>query len=144
MKLRLMTPDGALFEGDVLSVRGRAPGGEFEILPGHAPWVSPLEICLLALGRLSADAQAGARCELGMSFAVHGGLIEVGADAVLVLADLAEAPGDIDLERAERAARRARERLSSGLTEDGGRIDADRARRALARALVRIDSAGGR
>jgi F-type H+-transporting ATPase subunit epsilon len=137
MKLRLMTPEATLFDGEVVSVQGRSPLGEFEILPSHATWVSPTEPC-----RLKVQVRADEAAE-GPTFAVHGGLIEVHPDSVLILADAAEAGESIDEARATRARARAEERLR--LWKGGGRgeareIDVERARRALARALARVDA----
>lgn len=165
MKLRLMTPEGTLFEGEAVSVRGRSPGGEFEILPGHGQWVSSIDPCCLMV-RAAAVADDKAAAER-LPFAVHGGLIEVHPDSVLILADAAEVGGAIDEERVERARSRAEERLKAksraarlGRPEETPRgegaevsqsgvevqeFDSDRARKALARALARLEAcAAGR
>jgi F-type H+-transporting ATPase subunit epsilon len=143
MKLRLMTPEATLFDGEAASVRGRSPLGEFEILPSHATWVSPTEPCCVKVN-VGAD---GAGEEL--TFAVHGGLIEVHPDSVLILADAAEAGESIDEARATGARARAEERLrlwklarrgGSGGRGEGREVDVERARRALARALARVDA----
>ncbi len=137
MKLRLMTPERTLFDGEAASVSGRSPGGAFEILPNHATWVSPADPCCLKV-RVGAD-----EAEKVLPFAVHGGLIEVRPDSVLILADAAEAGESVDGPRATQARARAEERLRQ--PKGGGRgearaIDVERARRALARALARIDA----
>ncbi|MHC4248038.1 MAG: F0F1 ATP synthase subunit epsilon [Planctomycetota bacterium] len=152
MKLRLITPERTLFEGDVESVEGRAPGGDFEILEGHGAWLSPLAICTLtarvsggpdSAASLSAAAQAG---DVGSAtgggvrkvFAVHGGLIEVLADSILVLGDIAEAAEDIDRARAERALSLAKEKIAVGVKEGGEAYEL--ARRAMARAEARLEA----
>jgi len=66
-------------------------------------------------------------------------LVEVLDDEVIVLAETAEVSGDIDLERAETALKRARERLA----EFGAAYDVDRARRAVKRAETRLEVARG-
>jgi F-type H+-transporting ATPase subunit epsilon len=76
---------------------------------------------------------------------VAGGFAEVQPDRVIILAEVAEAPEEIDLARAERARQRAELRLSGRHPqghEDEGEIDFDRALAALARALARIMVAG--
>jgi F-type H+-transporting ATPase subunit epsilon len=128
VRLRLITPEKTLFEGEATSVSGRSPGGEFEVRPGHGAWVSPLEI-----GVLAARPSAGARPAY---FAVHGGLIEVGSDRVLVLADVAESEEEIDPDRARRARERAAGRLASPPPD--GTVDPFRAQLALARASARL------
>ncbi len=129
MKLKLITPERELFEGEVASVAGRAPAGNFEIFENHGAWVSPLGICTLS-------ARAG---EEERVFAVHGGLIEVQGDSVLVLGDIAEAAGEIDRERAERALKRAREEVAAG-TRAGEEGEYELARRAMARAEARLEA----
>ena len=67
--------------------------------------------------------------------AVTGGFAEVRNDKVVILADAAEQPEEIDRERAERARQRAEQRLS-GRSQDA--VDFARAAAALARALARL------
>jgi len=43
MKLSIITPDKAVFEGDVTSVTVPGSAGSFEVLTDHAPIVSSLE-----------------------------------------------------------------------------------------------------
>jgi F-type H+-transporting ATPase subunit epsilon len=70
--------------------------------------------------------------------ALAGGFAEVRNDKVIVLADTAETPEEIDRARAERAKERAEQRLS-GRSQEA--IDYARAMCALARALTRIQVA---
>jgi F-type H+-transporting ATPase subunit epsilon len=74
--------------------------------------------------------------------AVIGGFAEVSGDRVIVLAEGAERPEEIDRERAERARQRAEQRLA-GRTPRGSseEIDYTRALAALARALARLQVA---
>lgn len=69
--------------------------------------------------------------------AVHGGFIEVQSDKVIVLAESAELPEEIDVERAIAARERAERRLASRSNQD--RIDHRRAELALQRAVTRIN-----
>ena len=127
-----MTPERTLFRGEVTSVSGRAPKGDFEILDGHACWVSPLDIDVLTVR--SPEGEPG-------FFAVHGGLIEAGPESVLVLADLAEPAVEVDTDRAGRALERAKEHLAQARSKD---VDAERARRAMDRAEARLEASAGR
>jgi len=129
VKLTLITPDRELFTGDVESVASTAPSGDFEVLDGHGAWVSPLAICTLT-ARVDADTQK--------VFAVHGGLIEVQGDTILVLGDIAEAAEEIDRDRAERALGRAKEKVAAG-AEKGG-TEHDQARDAMSRAEARLEA----
>ena len=71
------------------------PGSEgyFGVLPGHAPFLTTLGIGEL-MYRIGRDEHF---------LAVAGGFAEVRNDKVIVLADTAERPGEIDRARAERA-----------------------------------------
>ena len=106
-----------------------APGieGYFGVLPGHAPFLTTLGIGVVTY-RIGRDEH---------HLAVAGGFAEVRNDKVIILADTAERPAEIDRARAERAKERA-ERLLSGRQED---IDFARAQAALARALTRLQVA---
>ncbi|OGK96614.1 MAG: ATP synthase F1 subunit epsilon [Candidatus Rokubacteria bacterium RIFCSPHIGHO2_12_FULL_73_22] len=107
-----------------------APGiqGYFGVLPGHAPFLTTLGI-----GEVMYRAGREERF-----LAVAGGFAEVRNDKVIVLADTAERPDEIDRARAERAKERAERRLS-GRSQD--EIDYTRASAALARALTRLQTA---
>jgi F-type H+-transporting ATPase subunit epsilon len=73
--------------------------------------------------------------------AAAGGFAEVRNDKVIVLADVAETPADIDRARAERARDRAEARLAGrGASQE--EIDYARAMASLARALTRLQVAG--
>ena len=108
-----------------------APGslGYFGVLPGHAPLLATLGVGEVTY-RVGRDEH---------HVAVSGGFAEVRNDKVIILADSAEAPADIDRARAERARDRAEARLT-GRSQD--EIDYTRASAALARALNRLQVAG--
>jgi F-type H+-transporting ATPase subunit epsilon len=104
-----------------------APGsqGYFGVLPGHAPF-------LTTLGTGELTYRTGREEH---HLAVSGGFVEVRNDKVIVLADTAERPDEIDRTRAERARERAERRLA-GRTQE--QVDYTRALAALARALTRL------
>lgn len=102
--------------------------GYFGVLPGHAPFLTTLGIGELTYRR--------GRDEYHL--AISGGFAEVRNDKVIVLADTAERPDEIDRARAERAKQRAEERLAA---RSEAEIDYARALRALARALTRLQVA---
>jgi F-type H+-transporting ATPase subunit epsilon len=107
-----------------------APGieGYFGVLPGHAPFLTTLGIGQLIYRQGREERH----------LAIAGGFAEVRNDKVIILADTAEAPEDIDRARAERARDRAETRLSGRTQEE---IDYVRASAALARALTRLQVA---
>src|SRR5699024_2698907 len=102
----------------------KAESGELGILPGHIPLVAPLSISAV---RLKGDNP--------QRIAVSGGFLEVRPDKVTILAQSAERPGDIDIERARAAKERAEKRLQAKQDE----IDFRRAELALKRALNRLE-----
>ena len=103
--------------------------GYFGVLPGHAPFLTTLGIGEL-MYRIGRDEH---------HLAVAGGFAEVRNDKLIVLADTAERPEEIDRARAERARDRAERRLSGRSDEE---VDYQRAHEALMRALARIITAG--
>jgi F-type H+-transporting ATPase subunit epsilon len=103
--------------------------GYFGVLPGHAAFLTTLGVGEL-MYRIGRDEHY---------LAVAGGFAEVRNDKVIVLADTAERPEEIDRTRAERARERAERRLAGRVEEE---VDYERALAALARALARLLTAG--
>ncbi|GGB56097.1 F0F1 ATP synthase subunit epsilon [Virgibacillus dakarensis] len=127
LTVSVVTPDGPILEDSYDMVSCKAENGELGILPGHIPLVAPLTISAVRLKR-------GNDME---RLAVNGGFLEVRPDKVTILAQSAERPSDINVDRAERAKKRAEQRLQSKQDE----IDFQRAELALKRALNRLDIA---
>jgi F-type H+-transporting ATPase subunit epsilon len=70
--------------------------------------------------------------------AVAWGFAEVLPDKVTILAETAEGPSEIDVERARKAKDRAEQRLASGDTN----VDVERSLQALHKAETRLEVAG--
>ena len=104
-----------------------APGieGYFGVLPGHAPFLTTLGVGIVTY-RIGRD---------DYQLAVSGGFAEVRNDKVIILADTAERPEEIDRARAERSRERAERRLSGRAQEE---VDYARCQTALARAQTRL------
>ncbi len=82
----------------VVQVRARAAqvpaeGGLLGLLPGHEPLIS-----LLGTGPLTIEPESGEP----IRFLISGGFLEVTPERALLLADLAERRGEIDVEAARR------------------------------------------
>ncbi len=103
-------------------------GGYIGVLPGHTPLLAEMGI-----GELSYH--VGNRL---VSCTAMGGFVEVLADRVIVLADVAERAEEIDVARAEAARDRAQKRLA---TTGDPNVDWKRAEQSLARAQVRMQVA---
>ncbi len=137
MRLEIATPVRQLVSAEADEVVAPGSEGYFGVLPGHAPF-------LTTLGSGEVSYRHGR--EEG-HLAVIGGFAEVQDDRVMILAETAELPEEIDRERAERARERAEQRLAGRnprgrSPEAAGEIDYARAVAALARALARLQVAG--
>src|ERR1700731_1054996 len=126
IELIIVTPQRQLLREKVASVQLPGASGELGILPGHAPLITEL-----GNGELSYVASSGSA---PVALAILSGFAEVLPDRVTVLAETAERPEEIDVERAKQALARAEKRLASADPD----VDWDRATVALQRALVRI------
>ena len=107
----------------------RAPGvqGGFGIRLNHEPFMTALEP-----GRLT-YIEGGREHH----YAVGGGFLQVADNRVIVLADTAEAAGEIDVERARKAVEDGQGRLRTMTEQDEGyAAEAARVRRAAARLTV--------
>ncbi len=129
MVFELATPTRMLVTAEVDEVVAPGVEGYFGVLPGHAAFLTTL-----APGEVTY--RSG---QTEHHLAVAGGFAEVRAERVIILAENAERPEEIDRERAERARQRAEMRLQ-GKSPDGSQeeIDFARALTALARALTRL------
>lgn len=134
MKFELATPTRMLVSAEVDEVVAPGIEGYFGVLPGHAA-------LLTTLGSGEVSYRTG---QTEQHLLVAGGFAEVQPDRVIILAEVAEAPEEIDRERAERARQRAELRLAGRRPpgHENEETDFDRALAALARALARIMVAG--
>jgi F-type H+-transporting ATPase subunit epsilon len=125
MKLQILTPDKAVFDGEVQGLLVPGAAGPFEILKDHAPILSSL---VPGEVRVKADGKE-------TYYNVSGGFLEFHANQAVVLAEAAETPSEIDLKRVLAAKERAEKRLTDPVVAAG--LDRPRAQRALARAVAR-------
>lgn len=125
LNLEVTTPSKKAYSGKVKSITLPGTLGSFQVLYNHAPILSSLEIGVIKI--VDSDGKE-------KLFATGGGTVEVLNNSVLVLAESFESPENIDVERAERAKKRAEERLKKRDKD----IDFVRAEIALKRALNRL------
>ena len=133
-RLQIVTPDRVILDGPVVSVTAPGVEGQFTVLAGHAPLVAELDI-----GELRYRDDEGDEHPV----ALHGGFLQVARDRTTVLADAAERPEDVDLERAQRALERAREDQRT-LALRFNEAEIARIRKDLERAMNRVRIAGSR
>jgi F-type H+-transporting ATPase subunit epsilon len=135
-RLQVVTPDRTVYDESVVSVTVPAEGGRLGILANHAPLIAVLDIGEVDIVEADGDKR--------MLMTGHG-FLEVKDNHVRILARVGERDDEIDLERAESAEKRARERLKA---QRGTGVDLARAEAARARAVVREkiarDIGGGR
>jgi F-type H+-transporting ATPase subunit epsilon len=127
LALEIATPERQLVREDVSEVQVPAKNGYVGILPGHAPLISEL-----GTGFLSYSAGGGKRY-----LSVQGGFVEVMADHVRVLANIAERAEEIDVERARAELKRAEEQVYSPAVG----VDPAVSLEALAWARAKVDAA---
>ena len=122
--LKVVTPDGIKFNGQVEELVVRTTSGDLGILAGHLNMVAPL-----GMGRATVIIDGQKRYA-----ACIGGMVAVVSGRVDLVPTSFEWAEDIDTERAERAYQRAQQALN-----DKGASEADirLAKAKLHRALVR-------
>ena len=127
LHLQIVSADRLLVQDDVDEVEVPGADGYLGIRPGHTPLLA-----LLRVGELWYR-KGQERFYLAIAF----GFVEVAPERVIILADVAEKPEEIDVARAEAAKKRAEDRLARPVVD----MDFERARIALLRALVRLQVA---
>ena len=130
LHVEVVTPDGEVYSDDAAMVVLPGIDGELGILPQHQPLVT-----LLAVGETRIQARGGA-----WDYVATGiGYAQVLFDKILVVADHGELAGAIDVQRAEEAVRRAKERMQErGDLGAEAEVDYFRAEQALKRAENRL------
>ena len=129
-KLEIVTPERIVLTQDATSVVVPGSEGSLGILANHAPLMAELTVGEVKIR----DAE-----DREQRLAISGGFMEVASNTVRILADTAEKAEEIDIQRAEEALARARERLKAA----DSNIDLIRAETALKRALTRLHVARG-
>ena len=126
-ELKIIEPDGMFFEGEGEFLEFTSVEGQMGVYKNHIPLTTILEPCVVKIHANGEIKKA----------AVLGGFIEIQKERISILAEDANWPEEIDVERAKAAKQRAEERLSR--RESG--IDIVRAEAALKRAMARIGAA---
>lgn len=124
-ELQIVSPDRIFFEGRASMVEMATTEGEIGVYAGHIPMTHILKPGILHIVAPEGDKYA----------AVHDGFVEILPDKITVLAETAEWPEEIDINRANEAKIRAERRLS----EKSANLDVLRAELALRRAQIRIE-----
>ena len=124
LKLEIVTPESKIYSEDVDMVTLPGSEGEFGVYPRHVPLLTTLvpgELRVLKNGRET-------------SMAVGEGFVEITADAVSVLTDMALESEQID----EAAAEAAVERAKAAMKEDLGKEAVAAVQASLQKALAQL------
>ena len=114
-QFELVTPAANLFSGPAEMIVCKSVDGEIAFLADHMPYIGALDPCLVRI--IGPEGPAAASGSGEVRVAVHGGFVEVKDNQVIMLADIAERPDEIDVAAAERDEADANTRIGSG-TED--------------------------
>ena len=126
-ELKIIKPDGMFFEGEGEFLEFTSVEGQMGVYKNHIPLTTILEPCVVKIHANGETKKA----------AVLGGFIEIQKERITILAEDANWPEEIDVERAKAAKQRAEERLNQ---KEAG-LDVVRAEAALKRAVARIGAA---
>lgn len=127
-KLSIIAPDKLFFEGEAEFLEFTSTEGELGVYANHIPLTTIVDPCVVTIHNDGEKKKA----------AVLGGFTEILKDRVTMLAEAAQWPEEIDLDRAKAALERAKERLAG--KQEG--TDMKRAEAALKRAVARIETIG--
>ena len=123
-RVEIRTPEQLIYEGDVTSIRAPGVEGNFEILAGHLPFLTALDIGEIRISE----------SESPQLMAISGGVFEVLRTGVTALVETAEWASEIDVERAENARDRAQGELAANASD----LNRPQVEAALARANNRL------
>ena len=123
-KLQIITPERKFYEGEASMVELTTAEGEIGVYRGHIPMTA-----IVAPGVLKIHEAGGIK-----EAALMSGFLEILPEKIVIMAEVAEWPEEIDINRAQEAKVRAERRLK----EQSGETDIVRAETALKKALVRI------
>lgn len=126
-EFKIIEPDGMFFEGEGEFLEFTSVEGRMGVYKNHILLTTILEPCVI---KIHANGEV-------KKAAVMGGFIEIQKERITILAEDANWPEEIDIERAKAAKQRAEERLSK---REAG-LDVLRAEAALKRAMARIGAA---
>ena len=125
--LKIVTPDGLLFDGEAEEILVRTTSGDAAILAGHINYVAPL-----GMGRAVVISGGNRRTAASI-----GGMLSVVDGAVTLVPTTFEWAESIDLSRAEASLQRADKVLHDKASSDTDlRLAEARLRRALVRKSV--------
>ncbi|MBQ9342351.1 MAG: ATP synthase F1 subunit epsilon [Lachnospiraceae bacterium] len=124
--IEIICPERVFYKGQATMVEFNSTEGELGVYKMHQPTTTVIAPGVVTIHELDGIKKA----------AVHSGFAEIKPEKVSILAEIAEWPEEIDVERAKAAKDRAEKRLS----ERAEGTDIIRAEVALKKALVRLET----
>ena len=118
--VRILTPEGAVFDDVAYMVIAPSVEGEVGILPRHTPFIAFLR---------PGETRIKLQDDTELVFATTEGYLSVEEDQVLLLVEQAELADEIDTERAQAALQAAEEALAAAGEDEVARVAAEGARR---------------
>ena len=130
LRLQIIMPERIKIDEMIDLVVLPGVDGDFEILEGHAPFITKLRTGVMRIEKKGNSEY----------YALHDGFISVENNHVVILSETCEGKGEINQERAKSAKERAEKRMTTKTTDSD--INFRRAEFALQKALTRIQIAG--
>ena len=124
--LKIVTPDGLIYEGEAEQLSVRTVNGDVSILARHINYVTPL-----GMGRATVLANGQKRYA-----ACIGGMLSVVNGEVTLVPTTFEWADQIDVDRADLAQKKAEDRLKASNTDTEVRLAQAKLHRALVRKSV--------
>lgn len=131
LNLEIVTPEKKVLSETVDAVTIPTASGEVGILANHAPLISSLKPGVLSYTKAGATEK----------MVIAGGFIEVSADNVSILADIAEKASEIDIEAAKTERDAAEKELNAW---KGSEAEFEAEKERLEKAQARLQLASGR
>lgn len=125
--LQIVTPEREVYSSQVESISLPGMQSSFGVLRSHAPLIAALEAGVVTI--IDAELKK-------TKLAIGGGFFQVAQNQAILLADSAEFPHEINLERVRASEQQARSRLEGKLDEE--ELAREEAEAALKRARVRM------
>jgi len=123
-KTEIVSPDRVVWSGEAQSVTFRTVEGSMGVLDKRAPIVTALDIAMMEVKTDKGN----------LDFAVHGGLLRMNGEELIVVTDAAEKAEEIDVYRAEKAKQRAEDLLTKAKND----VERYKANASLQKNILRI------
>lgn len=122
IKLKIITHESVVFEGDVDAVYAKGIRGDFGVLPGHIPFMTPLAI---GVTRVQTNNEK-------LFFSTIGGAFQFKNNEAIILTEFAQNGKDVDVAKEELEKQEAEAKLGSAKTKADIKIAEDLRARAMA------------